>query len=195
MIISFHRKIKNRGFSLLEMTVVLAIVAIMTAIVLMNLPQMKGGLSIDVVAQEIAIYIRGAQVYSRATKASGQDYNSYGLHFDQGLAKFFLWADDGDIDTIKYYEDGQDLKSENYELPAGFKISKLFCSDGNPLDSLDIMFRLPDPEAYFSETACILASVCLQSANTEQWRVIETYNNGQIVVRKTETVDECVSNQ
>lgn len=185
------------------MTVVLGIVAIMTAIVLMNLPQMKGGLSIDLVAQEIAIYIRGAQVYSRATKiistsASLPSYRSYGLHFSaQDENKFFLWADkDGSVDDKNNPDyvwdpslDGQ--PQENYDLPKGFSISKIFCSNGLDsvsLNKIDIVFKLPDPEANFAEGGdnnCIgkvFTGICLKSPNLEQYRLIKTYNNGQIMV-------------
>src|SRR5680860_127633 len=189
-------RLNNKGFSLLEMTVVLAIVGIMTVVVLLDLPRMKGGLSIDLVAQEVAIYIRGAQVYSRATKVSGITYNSYGIHFTKNSSEFFLWADaDNSIEiernpldfrfySYKSYNE-EDTKQEIYNLPAGFIISKIKCGGHVLSSSLDIVFRLPDPEAIFSglpaqshtgfiapsnpcETS-LKASVCLQSANQQQW--------------------------
>lgn len=199
----------NSGFSLLEMTVVLAIVSIMTAIILFNLPQMKGGLSIDVVAQEVAIYIRGAQVYSRATKSyfdsnSAPSYSSFGIHFYSSVEKnkkFFLWADgDGNVKRDKNYlwdesvgEKEIDPVQERYELPKGFTFSSLGCVKNGKLESvneLDIVFQLPDPEANFGgigygATNCLEANkaiVCLKSPNLEQYRVIQTYNNGQIMV-------------
>jgi prepilin-type N-terminal cleavage/methylation domain-containing protein len=192
----------NKGFTLLEMTVVLAIVAIMTSIILMNLPQMKGGLSIDVVSQEVAIYIRGAQVYSRATKVIAnreKEYSSFGMHFTNSQNDtFFLWADgNGSINRkpidsrIFYWEDEEtDPKQEIYELPKGFVINKLLCGS-QVVDNLDIVFQLPDPEADFASTfsgnqcpIATLAKICLRSANSEQYRIIETYNNGQIAVAK-----------
>jgi len=201
----------NSGFSLLEMTVVLAIVSIMTAIILFNLPQMKGGLSIDVVAQEVAIYIRGAQVYSRATKSyfgsnSVTPYSSFGIHLNSSAdknKKFFLWADgNGDVKRDKDYlwdgvnEDGGeniDPIQERYELPKGFTFSRLGCVKNGKLefvDKLDVVFQLPDPEANFGGTGsgsgnCAEANkaiVCLKSPNLEQYRVVQTYNNGQIMV-------------
>lgn len=200
----------NKGFTLLEMTVVLAIVVIMTAIVLMNLPQTKGGLSIDVVAQEVAIYIRGAQVYSRATKdARGLGYKSYGVHFNALPNKnnnFFLWADGNNsvnnVPPVWKWEpcpsgvtEECDPKQESYDLPAGFRISKLLCDSGFSRDEIDIVFKLPDPEAnfYSPETADGLrseingcpdnfVSICLVSANMSQYRLIKTYTNGQIMV-------------
>lgn len=205
-----HRS--QAGFTLLEMTVVLVIVAIMTAIVLMNLPQMKGGLSIDVVAQEVAIYIRGAQVYSRATKVDRiiKDYNSYGIHFTSSNKSFFLWADGNNSADYKtpnpvfYRQDFScrenicDPEQETYDLPNGFTISKLVCiaNDSTVVSdqtNLDIVFQSPDPEAQFANLVnsgngpCYNATkvkICLKSANAEQYRIIETHANGQIAVVK-----------
>ncbi len=188
----FQKSFKS-GFSLLEMTVVLAIVSIMTAIVLVNLPQMKGGLSIDVISQEVAIYIRGAQVYSRATKSSGNTsspiYSSFGLHFDSSSKNksFFLWADGtGHVKDGDYSYVANDPKPENYDLPNGFTISRLGCFDDQNklkiLNQIDIVFQIPDPEAYFSGGCTSKVFVCLKSPNLEQYRVIETWNNGQISV-------------
>jgi len=201
----------RRGFTLLEMTVVLAIVAIMTAIVLMNLPTMKGGLSIDVVAQEVAIYVRGAQVYSRATRASDitsdplENFRSWGIHFDKDKSTFFLWADrngsvDRDPSDYSYdppiggdNRDGEPI--ETYNLPSGFVIDGLITdhtgvdgTDNVSRNKIDIVFKKPDPEANFSfdDTDGGVISVCikLSSPNKVQSRYIRVSNNGQIVVQK-----------
>lgn len=157
---------------------VLAIVSIMTAIILFNLPQMKGGLSIDVVAQEVAIYVRGAQVYSRATRgfdtssADNQDnFRSWGIHFDNGQSSFFLWADrNGSVvpsdpnSTADYSYDPSDGTNQNdgvpietYNLPAGYDIDGLYVQhssvtgdDTKTVGKIDIVFKKPDPEANFS---------------------------------------------
>ena len=199
------------GFTLLEMTVVLAIVAVMTAIVLMNLPKMKGGLSIDVVAQEVAIYIRGAQVYSRATKgAGGENFNSYGLRLAVNSASFFLWADqNGTVDKNDDFIynppggddgiEGDGMPQETYVLPQGFYLSSLVC-DENYLEWVDIVYRLPDPEAEFGsiDDVCAKANyvgVCLTSPNLEQYRLIKAFNNGQIMVENPTMLADnpCVS--
>jgi prepilin-type N-terminal cleavage/methylation domain-containing protein len=171
----------NRGFSLLEMTVVIGIAAIMTAIVLWNLPSIKGGISIDLVAQEFAIYLRGAQVYSRATKVgiggATADYSSYGLHVSKtdtvsagvpsAPGKFFLWADADN--SIKFgtdfdwsqlnFDPARDSVQESYDLPAGFRVTGIkICQHGGWIEpaDVDVVFIKPDPEAFItcSESAC-----------------------------------------
>jgi len=208
----------NKGFSLLEMTVVLGIVAFITAMFFLNLPPLKGGMSIDVVAQEVAIYIRGAQVYSRATKVevggTPNNYNSYGIHFNRLSGSFFLWADNNNSvrnenQAVFYWENNTDLIQETYSLPSGFTISKLVCvtipENLPPIvvtkSNLDIVFQTPDPEAQFANTGDSLfingkcnnatfIKICLKSANLTLYRVIETHSNGHILVR-TPVSDEC----
>ncbi|MCX6713058.1 MAG: prepilin-type N-terminal cleavage/methylation domain-containing protein [Candidatus Vogelbacteria bacterium] len=163
----------RRGFSLLEMTVVLGIVAIMTAISLWEMPKLKGGLSIDIVAQELAIYVRGAQVYSRATKIAREQvanqrpedfnyYHSFGVHFTKGQGQFFLWTDLEDRTQRKdepdfsYYATNNPPE-ETYELPKGYAVTGLY-SDGNcggaaqsdQYGVMDVVFKRPDPEANFA---------------------------------------------
>ena len=58
----FYRFKKTAGFTLIEMIVVIAIFGIVTTIILANLPTFRDRSSLDLVAQEVAINIRGAQV-------------------------------------------------------------------------------------------------------------------------------------
>ena len=51
------------GFTMVEMLVVIAIFGIVTTILLFNLPTFRNQASLDLVAQEVAITIRGAQVF------------------------------------------------------------------------------------------------------------------------------------
>ena len=174
----------------------------------MNLPQMKGGLSIDVVAQEVAIYVRGAQVYSRATRAvdaTATDYRSYGLHFNTlSGSRFILWADrDGSVTRDKInpdynYNVTDGAAIETYDLPKGFMIFKVlkYCNQSPVVATrADIVFTIPDPEANFvaDGTSCTITSLglCLKSPNFAQYRLIKTFNNGQISVENPSVSGEC----
>lgn len=57
------KRIVKNGFTLIEMMVVVAITVIMTGVILMNLPDTRNAASADLIAQEVAIYIRSAQNY------------------------------------------------------------------------------------------------------------------------------------
>ena len=82
------------------MVVVIGIIIIMTGVILANLPQFRSKISLDLVAQEVAITVRQAQVYGIATKTglstSDDLFPSFGVYFD--LAEnpsnsFILFAD------------------------------------------------------------------------------------------------------
>lgn len=211
----------NRGFSLLEMTVVIGIVAVMTAIVLFNLPQMKGGVSIELVAQEVAIYIRGAQVYSRATKTSSdpggsKEFYSFGMHFETATPdSFFLWADrddranrskhDGQPDEYFYNQEVDIPSEETYNLPKGFVIAGLEVFKENDVKTsvsqLDVLYKKPDPEANFgcngasceSIGSIHTAQITLTSPNRAQTRCVRVSSNGQILVVNPANDSRCVA--
>src|SRR3989338_9771847 len=74
----------RRGFSLIEMMVVLTIFGIMTAVVLANLPAFRDKTALDLIAQEIATTIRQAQVYGIGTRSAGSssNFSAYGIYFN-----------------------------------------------------------------------------------------------------------------
>ncbi len=75
----------RRGFTLVEMLVVLAIFVIITGIILANLPDFKSQINLDLVAQEIALQMRSAQVFAVGSKSTGVASDNridfYGIHF------------------------------------------------------------------------------------------------------------------
>lgn len=191
----------TRGFTLLEMIVVIAIVVIMTGIILANLPSMSSGISVDLVAQETAIYIRSAQTYTSAVKASasGEFYNTFGLHFIKNSKNFVLFVDN---DKGGYGEESEGVKiQERYTLPGDFFVKNLIGneSSGSNLtpDELDVVFIRPQMKASFFSgtsgtdcdanrlTSCNWASakICVGSSRaSDVTRVVTIYNNGQIAV-------------
>jgi prepilin-type N-terminal cleavage/methylation domain-containing protein len=158
------------GFTLIEMLTVIAIFTIITAIILFNLPSFKGSTNLDLVAQEVSLHIRGAQLYTTATRSSGvtgetDKFLSYGLHFDlsspASRSFFSLYGFTTDGSSINYRKDNIEI----YRLPKGYEISKVcvgsgatscsnaggdtctsFTSDG--LKYLDLAFIRPNPESY-----------------------------------------------
>jgi prepilin-type N-terminal cleavage/methylation domain-containing protein len=78
---------KNRGFTLIELIVVIGIFAILTTIVLFNASNFQSRASLDNLSQDIALNIRKAQVFAvgvRGTLVSSgtnTDFPGYGIHF------------------------------------------------------------------------------------------------------------------
>jgi prepilin-type N-terminal cleavage/methylation domain-containing protein len=189
------REIDNKkGFTLIEMLVVIAIVGIMSAVIMINPLNFQSQNSIDLVAQQVAVLIRGAQVYSGSSKSVSvfsNKYVSYGMRFDKVSTKyaFKLWADTGTVvsdDTIdKKYNKG--TIQATYTLPSIFSISNIQCGRagshkpvaGSEMSSLEIFYQKPDPEASFYPD-CPSGSVVITVHAPTRDRYVEVFKNGQI---------------
>ncbi len=71
-------KTSTAGFTLIEMVTVIGIFVIVTGIILANLPSFRSSSALDLVAQEVATQVRGAQVYSMSTVVSNTTDNVFG---------------------------------------------------------------------------------------------------------------------
>lgn len=93
----------NKGFTVLEMIVVLSIVGLISGVILFNYRLFNQRLSLSSAAQEVAIAIRQAQTYGLSVKqtsqGSGEFDKAYGIAFDTQLntKAYYLYVDkDGD---------------------------------------------------------------------------------------------------
>ncbi len=124
---SFKSKIKSssRGFSLLELMVVIAIFAIMTGILVADLPNFREKSSLDLTVSEVATYIRGAQVYGSAQVGAGEGSVSYEIKIDKNSSTFGL------------YQEGVSNAKETYEIK-GFKFVDILVKDNDPSPSCNL---------------------------------------------------------
>src|SRR5690606_22058130 len=78
-------KNNNKGFTLIELIVVIAIFGILSLIVLFNSSNFKSRTTLDNLAQDMALTIRKVQVFAVGVKGTLVAYNpyfpGYGLHF------------------------------------------------------------------------------------------------------------------
>lgn len=73
---------KQAGFSAMEMLVIAGIIIIVSGVVLANVPSFKNRTTLDLIAQEVAISIREAQVFGTATRQlSDGAFPAYGIYF------------------------------------------------------------------------------------------------------------------
>lgn len=198
----FSFKKSQPGFTLVEMMVVVAIFLIMTGVILINAPSVREKLSIELVAQELSINIRGTQVYGISTQGKiiiedGVEktiFPSYGIYFDLNNPKeakiFALPIGDNDLafDPVA----NSDAVAETYRIPEGYAIDSLnyFDEDGNkiPANKLVTAFIRPSPRARFAiggegeNDAIQNVLITVKSIRESKARQITVYNNGQISV-------------
>lgn len=72
----------KKGFTLLEMMVVIFIITVMTGVLLGNLPNFRDSTTLQLVTQEVAVTIRGAQVFGIGTRVvTGGGFPGHGIYF------------------------------------------------------------------------------------------------------------------
>ena len=193
------------GFTLVEMLVVLAIFVVVTGIILANLPDFKSSTNLDLVAQQVALYVRGAQVYAVGSvyQATGQQFPTYGIYFNNnaggflGNNSFLLFGDsvaDGAGDNFYTSTDctpGSGECLERYKLPNGYTVSAIKSCVGTSCtsrNSLAIVFKRPESQAYFycgANTLCEgaeMAEITLHSSRDDRTRIVSVMKSGQIAV-------------
>lgn len=198
---------REAGFSAIEMLVVAGIIVIVSGVVLMNIPSTRNRATLDLIAQEVAISVREAQVFGIATRAVGDNqFPAYGVYFSllddiggsiTGSQEFILFADlpDGDLPGNRAYnlsECGPDSNGECVErltISGPFSITSLCVDDDCSIDELAISFKRPFPDALIcpgntgNEFDCVgqKATITLESSTGDKKNVI-VWNNGQIAV-------------
>lgn len=208
------------GFTLVEMIVVIAIFGIVTVVVLANLPVFRDRTSLDLVAQEVAIHLRGAQVFGaggRVGATATTERPTYGIHFTEttsGQAVFKLFRDipdstgegnnafdegTGKCSPGNFLGDNDDCELEQtYTVSKGFRIYKITV-DGTNANEVDVLFTRPKLEPVIAvngnaELHPEFAEIIIQSLRTQECRNVKIWNNGQIAVLGVEGVPGCKNN-
>ena len=185
---------KTKGFTLIEMLVVISIFTIITAVVLANFPAFRDKTALDLIAQEIATTIRQAQVYGIGTREAGASFSSYGTYFNIDLSaggdkkSFILFAD---TVASEGYNSGDSLVEKFAIIGSAEIFSLTGCSDNvctsvETLNNLNILFQRFYPEAKFIGGSGNFSYVKIGVRSTRglnSERSINVWNTGQIVVK------------
>lgn len=185
----------NKGFTLIEMLVSLAIFALMTSLLLAKYGNFNQGVLLTNLAYDVALTIRNAQSYGLNAKSAQRNLDafqqstgggSYGVHFtttDKTHFTFFVDANNNGI----YDDVGADLGVTS--IKRGSSVSNLCvaaaspCGVGNNVTSLDISFVRPDPNAIIKSGGVTYdyAEITVKASDGTT-RVISIRSNGQISV-------------
>jgi len=138
-----------KGFTLLEMMVSISIIALITAIFLVNYHSTNQVTSFANALQKLSSDIRVAQNNSLGSK----DFNGtvprggWGAHFNMASSsQYIIFAD---INGNGQYDAGEEYQITNFAQNVGISST----SPAGPL--LDITFRPPDPTTLFNGTSTI----------------------------------------
>jgi hypothetical protein len=184
---------------MVEMLVVIAIFGIVTTILLFNLPTFRNQNSLDLVAQEVAITIRGAQVFGGGGRVGVDtgDPPTYGIYIDQDKTQFDLFRD---LNDDGYDNPGgaicADECVERYALSGGFGINAINCFDNNGTagvcdGSVQIMFTRPNLEPNFRVGEDIdpnisQIDIVIKSLRDQKTKSVFVWSNGQIATGVSE---------
>lgn len=203
----FHRgTIRAGGFTIVELTVVVAIVVVLTSLIMFRHSRFDSSTLLRSLSYSIALSVRQAQVYGTSVRGVGTGTVVYapgfGVYFSSSLSCaagtgtcYDLFSDsNGD----REWESGE--KVTTHTLGRNFKISK-FCgvtsggtescytNDGNGSNDaitwLTVYFRRPNPEAIIytsSGSTYSYAYIQVQSASETDYRSIKVTTVGQISV-------------
>ncbi len=173
---STHCAKLDKGFTIAELIIVIAIFALVTSIAMFNQGRLNSNVLISNMAFETALAIREAQVYGIGVRAGGEtgagkDSFSgwFGAHFDlSNPASIIIFNDSNKNDSYDaLYSDGNssEITEAKYQyaftnqrgnkivaictgpLPAGTA-----CQSEIGVQGLDIIFKRPSPEAHFHVT-------------------------------------------
>lgn len=169
---------KQKGMTTIELIVVLAIVAVVSAVIVFNYSDFRSKVTLRSLAQDTALAIRKAQTYAtsiRSLAGASSDTNefpAYGISLsveqetspDEGTpskSRFVLFADmeDGGSSDGIYNNGGRcgtpsigEECVESFSFLSLDRITKL-CTDNGCVTggSVDILFRRPAPDAIICE--------------------------------------------
>jgi prepilin-type N-terminal cleavage/methylation domain-containing protein len=155
----------NKGFTLMEMIVVIALIATISTLVLFNNVKLNSAILTSNTAYEIGLIIREAQVAGLGVTAGvgTQNFNyAHGVHFDMNNKTQAIIFSDTDNNQAYTVGEGTHVYTiENRRAGTIFAICKKeslaptvstepYCRESISVNSLDVFFTRPNPEAFFN---------------------------------------------
>jgi len=156
-LIRLGRIIKNKqGYTLIELTVSMAVIVIISSIALVNFSGHDRRNKVDLAAYKLASDIRKVQGYALSLKEFTGDVpeGGWGISFSKNNTDYLVYGDGEGAGDTDYYYDNNDEDYEIIKFPDGIKILTLNCSGGTAANGNKnkscITFEPPEPEIHIS---------------------------------------------
>ena len=199
----------SKGFTLVELLVVVSIMLIITSTLLLQQQKFNSATLMRTLAYNIALSIRQAQVYGTSVVGTNQSGATtfaagYGIYFSSTV-DYLLFAD---FNNNGRYNSGNEEHKKTFTLGSGYTISNFcavvtpssyYCKSGGTgtnITSIAISFKRPNPDAQLVEltdvsTAVSSAYIQLKSPGGDT-RAISVTTTGQIsVCGVNKTIPDC----
>ena len=191
---------KNKAFTLIEITIVVAIITMMATIFIANYKGGEKNFALQRSSNKLGQDLRMVQEMAMSSQETPQKFGDpvtfpkggYGIYFEENSSNYLLFADcDGGQDYDKsgtalscYYADlapGASIKEklETLELEEDIFISSVYPS--LPDNSLIITFFPPNPEITINgDPSIVSATIIITFNGAEAPRTVTVYKTGLI---------------
>jgi len=150
----------EKGFTIIEMLVVMFIIVIITTLILTNYRSGQKMYALKQASQQVVSDLRRAQNMSMSGKKNtAETIYDYGVHFEGDASYYILFADKQA--NSQRYNSGSDAQVERINLRNQIKIKAVSPSSSG----LDIVFEPPNPKTYINKNASGPATIILQSGS------------------------------
>lgn len=143
--------IKNNqaGFTVLELTMVTVIIAILATLFIANFRGFEHRSVLAGEAEQMASVIRQAQIWALTGQTINATRYNYGVHISKcasGSCTYYLFSDNEESGN-KIYDNGEEVIGGTYTILKGAYVNAILPAT---LDQLDILFTAPFGEVYFN---------------------------------------------
>jgi len=187
----------QRGFSLIELMVVIGILVLVNSIILSNYPEFNRRMALKKTSEEVALIARQAQAYSLGVKrsVSGGEIFGFGVHFDKSAlkSKSLILFTDLKSSSNKIYDDKGNCGAspecfQEFKIGTGDYVSELqTCNSSDvcsPAITLDVVYPRASSIAVINDGNASYALVTITSPRGEKKiiTIITIWINGTITV-------------